>query len=206
MIHKSASVHPSVIVEENVEIGENAVIWHFSHLRESAKIAPSVSLGRDVYVDRGVEIGRGSRVQNGVSIYSGVNVESWCFIGPHVTFTNDLYPRVGKKSWKMEETYLRSGMSIGAGAVIRCGVEIGSFALVGAGAIVTKDIPMFTLAYGHPAKVESRICACGQTRLPLEAFGASLIQDCCRHLLDANVLELAISLAENAPPLPKDLD
>src|SRR4051812_34977149 len=164
MIDPTATIHPTAFIEDNVDIGRNAIIWHFCHVRKNAKIGEDVSLARDVYVDQGVELGKGSRVQNGVSIYAGVHVEPWCFIGPHVIFTNDFYPRVGKKSWNLENTFLRSGASLGAGAMIRCGVEIGSFALVGAAAVVTKDIPMFTLAYGHPAKVESRICGCGQTK------------------------------------------
>ncbi len=153
-----------------------------------------VSLGKDVYVDKDVIVSRGTRVQNGVSLYTGVYVEPWCFIGPHVIFTNDLSPRAGKKSWNIIATTLKAGMSIGAGSVIRCGVTIGGFSLVGAGAIVTKDVPPFHLATGIPAEIKGMVCACGDTHLPLNSPSSELIRDCCR----ANLTEEVLVLAEKA--------
>lgn len=203
MIHPTAYIHPTAILDPGASVQSGAKIWHFCHLREGSQIGELVSLGRDVHVDKGVSIGRGSRVQNGVSIYAGVEIATWCFVGPHVIFTNDLYPRVGRKSWKMEKTILNHGTSLGAGAVIVCGIEIGAFAIVGAGAVVTKNVPPFTLYYGFPAKSESRICACGDTHLPLTTIGSDLIQSCCRKNLEAEVLKIAeeSALSVTAPAI-----
>jgi UDP-2-acetamido-3-amino-2,3-dideoxy-glucuronate N-acetyltransferase len=191
MRHPSAYVHDTAIVEPGAKLGFEAKVWHFCHVRAGAELGDLVSLGRDVYVDKGVQLGRGSRVQNGVSLYAGVHVSDWCFIGPHAIFTNDTHPRVGKSDWTLEHTYLRPGSSVGAGAVIRCGIEIGSFALVGAGAVVTKNVEPFTLVMGLPAEPSGRVCACGETRLPHETPNLGLIQQCCERLLLPEVLELA---------------
>jgi UDP-2-acetamido-3-amino-2,3-dideoxy-glucuronate N-acetyltransferase len=181
--------HPTSIIEDDVSIGEKTSIWHFCHVRKGAKIGRFVSLARDNYIDSDVQIGDHSRVQNGVSIYKGVSIGRWCFVGPHVIFTNDQFPRVGVKSWKITPTILHDGCSIGAGAIIRCGVSVGSFAMVGAGAIVTKSIPPFSLVVGTPGKVIGQVCACGQTQMPLD--NQEHILECCEQNLEPELLDLA---------------
>jgi UDP-2-acetamido-3-amino-2,3-dideoxy-glucuronate N-acetyltransferase len=189
-------IHPSAFVEEGVTIGEDVSIWHFVHIRKGAKIGPSVSIGKDVYIDSEVNIGEGTRIQNSVNVYNGVEVGRWCFVGPAVVFTNDQIPRVGRKSWQVTKTFLEDGCSLGAGCIIRCGVTVGGFALVGAGAVVTKDIPPFCLVTGLPAEVTHRICACGDTTLPLIAWLDDLVRPCCRHNLQKPVLNAAVKKIE----------
>lgn len=189
-------VHPTAILEPGARIGPGVRIWHFCHVRSTACIEEGVSLGRDVYIDSGVTIGRSSHVQNGVSIYRGVHVEPWCFIGPHVVFTNDLAPRAGLRTWKVVETFVRTGSTIGAGAVIRCGVTIDAFALVAAGAVLTHDVPPFHLALGWPAKPISMLCGCARTKVPLRTPYAECIRPCCEERLEPEMLRVARSTAE----------
>lgn len=192
-MNENPQIHPTAIVEPGAEIGAGAKVWHFCHIRSGARLGPLTSLGRDVFLDAGVDIGEGTRVQNGVSIYRGVEVGRFCFIGPHAVFTNDLRPRVGKGAWQIESTVLENGMSLGAGSIVRCGVRIGAFAMIGAGGVVTKSVEPFTLAMGLPAEPVARICACGETQMPLDAIfsAANLLRDCCRQNLNPEVLALA---------------
>ncbi|WP_413613327.1 acyltransferase [Bdellovibrio sp. HCB-110] len=189
-------IHETAIIEDGVLIGENTKIWHFSHVRRGARISEDCSVGRDCYVDSKVIIGKGSRVQNGVSIYNGVSLAESTFVGPHVVFTNDMFPRAGSKKWDVSETYLETGCSLGAGAIIRCGIRIGSFSMVGAGALVTKSIPPFTLATGFPAKPIRRICACGRTQSDLLDRKWIPVNNCCHEYLTDHVLELAKAAGE----------
>ncbi len=184
-------IHPTAIVENGARIGNGVRIWHFCHIRSSAVIGEGVSIGKDVYIDLGVNIGEGTRIQNGVSVYSGIKIAPWCFIGPNVVFTNDLTPRAGTKKWNVIETILETGASLGAGSVIRCGITIGAFAMVGAGAILTKSVPSFHLTLGVPSRVCNKICACGKSILPLDTPDKDLIRSCCRQNLEKEVLELA---------------
>lgn len=185
------NVHPTAQIEQGASIDPSARVWHFCHVREGAVLEPLVSLGRDVYVDKNVRLRRGTRVQNGVSLYFGLEIEPWCFIGPHAIFTNDPYPRAGKREWNLEHTHLGTGASVGAGCVIRCGVRIGEFAMLGAGAIVTKNVSAFHLATGTPAHETKVVCACGETRMPLGADAEELVRDCCERLLQPELLDLA---------------
>lgn len=183
--------HPTAVVEEGASIGDGARIWHFAHVRSSATIGAEVNLGKDVYIDGDVVLGQGARVQNGVSIYHGVHVSDWCFIGPYVVFTNDVAPRVGNKTWRVIETRLETGSSLGAGVIVKCGVTIGAFAMVGAGAIVTHDIPPFHLAVGVPARPQKKVCGCGQSFLPIDTQPDDYLRDCCRENMDPRVLAAA---------------
>ena len=187
----STFVHPTACIEADVLLGDDVKIWNFCHIRKGAKIGDFVSIGKDSYIDAGVEIGRGSRVQNQVNIYSGVKIHDWCFVGPAVVFTNDQFPRVGNKSWKIIETTVENGASIGAGAIIRCGITIGAFAMIGAGAIVTKNVPRFCLMLGFPAQEIKRICACGQTTLPLDTLPSKFLQDCCSENMSLETMKVA---------------
>jgi acetyltransferase-like isoleucine patch superfamily enzyme len=183
--------HETAFVENNVHIGDNSKIWHYCQVREGAVLGRDVSLGKGVFIDKDVKIGDGSRIQNGVSVYHGVRIREWVFIGPNVTFTNDRFPRAGARQWKLSETILMPGCSIGAGSIINCDITIGSFALVGAGSVVTESIPPFHMAYGLPSRLISKICACGTKKLDWEAGPDQLIQECCPQKLNDESLELA---------------
>ena len=188
-------IHPTAVIEQDVQIGNNVAIWHFVHIREGAKIDDNVSLARDVYIDKNVHVGEGTRIQNGVSVYSGLEIGKYCFIGPHVIFTNDLVPRSTNKRWSLLPTILKTGCSIGAGSILICGVTIGEFALVGAGSVVTQKVSPFHLVMGSPARVKKMICACGATSLPLGTSCKSLVAKCCLKNLKKEVISLAKSCA-----------
>ncbi|HJH25355.1 MAG TPA: N-acetyltransferase [Methanophagales archaeon] len=154
--------HPTAIVESG-EIGEGTKIWHFVHVREKAKIGKNCIIGKDAYIDTEVVIGDNVKIQNFVSVYRGVTIEDDVFVGPGVTFTNDLYPRAF--IWgddKIGYTMVKRGASIGAHAIIICGVTIGEYAMVGAGSVVTKDVLPFGLVYGNPARLAGFVCSCGR--------------------------------------------
>lgn len=190
MIEKTF-IHPLAIVEEGAHLGENVKIWHFCQVRKNAHLGHQVSLGKSSYVDEGVIIGDGTRIQNDVNIFNGVKIGSWCFVGPSVVFTNDHFPRVGNRTWKRVETVLENGCSIGAGAVVRCGISLGAFSMIGAGAVVTKNVSPFTLAIGLPAEEKSKICACGQTPLPIETEIEKVIRNCCKENMSDETYSLA---------------
>jgi acetyltransferase-like isoleucine patch superfamily enzyme len=156
-------IHPTAEVSEGAKIGSGTKVWHHVQVREDAEIGVNCVLGKNVYVDFGVKIGGGVKIQNNVSVYNGVTIEDDVFIGSGVCFTNDLYPRA--KRWSEErrvKTLVKRGASIGANATIVCGNTIGEHAMVGAGSVVTKDIPDHALAYGNPAKVRGFVCECGR--------------------------------------------
>lgn len=185
-------MHSTAVVEPGARVGAGVKIWHFCHVRSGAILEDGVSLGKDVYIDDGVKVGRSTRVQNGVSLYRGVEVASWCFIGPHVIFTNDLFPRAGLKTWNIVKTTLDTGSSIGAGAIIRCGVRLHKYSMVGAGAIVTKDVLPFHLAVGFPAQAIKMLCLCGQTSLPLGTEIEDVVADCCAKNLEPEAFKTAL--------------
>ena len=159
---KKYFIHSLAVVEENVEIGEGTRIWHFAHIRKGAKIGKNCNISKDVYIDVNIEIGDNVKIQNGVSVYRGVKIEDDVFLGPHMTFTNDLYPRAFNENWEIIPTLVKKGASIGAHATIVCGVTVGEYAMVGAGAVVTKDVPPFGLVYGNPARLKGFVCYCGR--------------------------------------------
>lgn len=145
-------IHPTAIVDPGAEIGEGTKVWHWVHICAGAKIGRHCSFGQNVYIAPGVVIGDYVRVQNGVSLYSGVHVDDYVFIGPHAVFTNDRLPRACGP-WKLEETFLRRGASVGANATVLCGVEMGEFSMAGCGAVVTRSVAPRTLVVGNPARV-----------------------------------------------------
>jgi len=199
MSNQAPYFHPTAIVEDGANIGMGTKIWHFCHIRSKAHLGKYVSIGRDAYIDSEVSIGDYSRIQNGVSIFKGVEISKYCFIGPHVIFTNDMFPRVGTKTWKITPTILRDSCSIGAGAIIRCGISIGEFAMIGAGAIVTKSVKPFRLALGTPAREIAFVCACGQTQISIHHHAKDLIFDCCKENLTPEVLENAVVFLDANP-------
>ena len=163
-------VHPTADVSPEAAIGEGTKIWHHCQVREKAVIGVSCILSKGVYVDIGVRIGNNVKIQNGISIYHGVIIEDGVFCGPHCVFTNDKEPRAinpdgSPKSgtdWQVDQTLVKMGASIGAHATIVCGITIGCWAMIGAGAVVTHDVPDYGLVYGNPARLRGFVCPCGE--------------------------------------------
>ncbi|RYY14444.1 MAG: N-acetyltransferase [Chitinophagaceae bacterium] len=146
-------VHPSAIVDEGCEIGDDVKIWHFCHLTTGCKIGAGCSLGQNVFVAANVILGRNVKVQNNVSIYGGVICEDNVFLGPSMVFTNVINPRSAvSRKHEYRQTIVRKGATIGANATIVCGNEIGTYAFIGAGAVITKPVPPYALMVGNPAK------------------------------------------------------
>jgi UDP-2-acetamido-3-amino-2,3-dideoxy-glucuronate N-acetyltransferase len=154
-------IHPSATIEPDVQIGDGTRIWHNAHVRAGARIGKNVTISKDVYVDTGVVIGNGVKVQNGVSIYRGVTLEDDVFVGPHASFTNDQMPRAFTDEWEVTPTLVRRGASIGANATIVCGITLGPYAMVAAGATATTDVVPHGLAIGSPARLVAYICRRG---------------------------------------------
>ncbi len=166
-------IHPSADVSDKAFIGEDTKIWHLVQVRPEAHIGRECVIGRGVYVDAHVQIGNRVKVQNYVSMYDGVTIEDGVFVGPHVVFTNDKLPRAvnpdgtlkSTDDWTISHTRIGEGASLGANATIVCGITIGRWALVGAGAVVTRDVPDFGLVVGNPARLIGYVCKCGK-RIP----------------------------------------
>jgi UDP-2-acetamido-3-amino-2,3-dideoxy-glucuronate N-acetyltransferase len=155
-------VHPTAVVDEGVEIGAGTKIWHFSHVLKGSRVGPECNLGQNVVVGPEVTIGRGCKIQNNVSVYQGVTLEDGVFCGPSMVFTNVHNPRAGiRRMDELRPTMVRSGASLGANCTIVCGNTVGRHAFVGAGAVVTKDVPDHALVAGNPARRLGWMCACG---------------------------------------------
>ncbi|HEX9117475.1 MAG TPA: acyltransferase [Anaerolineae bacterium] len=165
----SPFVHPTAVVSPEASVGEGTRIWQHCQVREGAVIGSNCILSKGVYVDAGVHIGDNVKIQNGVSIYHGVTLEDGVFCGPHCVFTNDRQPRAINPDgtlktgadWSVSETIVRYGAAIGAHATLVCGITVGRWAMVGAGAVVTHDVPDHGLVYGNPARLHGFVCACG---------------------------------------------
>ena len=155
--------HESSYVDDGAEIGAGTKIWHFCHVMPRAKIGERCNIGQNVLVSSDVTIGTNVKIQNNVSLYTGVIVEDDVFLGPSMVFTNVINPRshVNRKD-EYKITLVRKGASIGANATIVCGTTLGRYCFVGAGAVVTKDVPDYALVYGTPARVRGWVCQCGE--------------------------------------------
>jgi acetyltransferase-like isoleucine patch superfamily enzyme len=154
-------IHATADVSTEADIGENTKIWHLAQVREGANIGTNCIISKNVYVDIGVQIGNNVKIQNNVNVYNGVTIEDEVFLGPSMTFTNDLFPRATNPNWIITKTIVKKGASIGANATIVCGIAIGKYAMIGAGAVVTKNVPDYALVVGNPAKVIGKVCKCG---------------------------------------------
>jgi UDP-2-acetamido-3-amino-2,3-dideoxy-glucuronate N-acetyltransferase len=145
--------HETAVIDQGCEIGEGTKIWHFSHIMPNCRIGLKCNIGQNVVVSPEVTLGNNVKVQNNVSIYSGVNCEDDVFLGPSMVFTNVTNPRSGvNRRGQDSKTTVKKGASIGANATIVCGHDIGEFAFIGAGAVVTKDVPAYALLVGNPAR------------------------------------------------------
>jgi acetyltransferase-like isoleucine patch superfamily enzyme len=153
-------VDSTAIVDDGVYLGNGTKIWHFAHIMQDAKIGKDCVVADYVYVGKGVKIGDNVKLENRVTVYEGVIIEDKVFVGPHVTFTNDAYPRSFSKDWKIQPTLVSKGSSIGARTVIVCGATIGEYALIGAGSVITDNIPAHALVYGNPARIRGFVCRC----------------------------------------------
>ena len=159
-------VHQSSFVDEGATIGSGTRIWHFCHIMLGARIGQNCAFGQNAFVASGVIVGNNVKVQNNISIVTGVVIEDDVFLGPSVVFTNVINPRshISRKN-KYEQTLVKYRATIGANTTIVCGITIGSYALVGAGAVVTRDVPDYALAYGNPARLNGWVCQCLMKRI-----------------------------------------
>ncbi len=192
-------VHPTSVVDKPCTIGKDTKIWHFSHVMSGAEIGNNCNIGQNVMIAPDVVIGNNVKVQNNVSVYTGVVVEDDAFLGPSMVFTNVINPRsfISRKD-EFKKTIVGKGSSIGANATIICGNDIGKYALIGAGAVVTRDIPDYALVYGNPARITGWICECG---LKLDFYNDKAICSCKRKYEKTNnevrKIKVASTVTEN---------
>lgn len=169
-------IHHSADIAGNAQIGDGTSIWHQAQVREHVIIGTDCVVSKGVYLDAGVAIGNRVKIQNYVSVYHGVTIEDGVFVGPHVCFTNDRQPRAvnpdgtlkAASDWELSATLIRMGAALGANSTIICGITIGRWAMVGAGSVVTHDVPDYGLVWGNPARLQGFVCPCG-SRLPVAA-------------------------------------
>lgn len=183
---KRIKIHPTADVSPAAEIGDGTSIWLQVQVREGAKIGKNCVLSKGVYIDAGVTIGHNVKIQNYVSVYHGVTLEDGVFCGPHCVFTNDKAPRAINRDgslkavddWQITPTLVKEGASIGANATIVCGVTIGRWAMVGAGATVAANVPDYGLALGVPARLRGFVCPCGSRLQSGPQAGGNILATC----------------------------
>ncbi len=168
-MHPDVRIHPTADISSEATIGSGTQIWHQAQVREHAKIGQHCIISKGVYIDAGVIVGNNVKIQNYVSIYHGAELEDGVFVGPHVCFTNDNLPRAinrdgtlkSGEDWELGHVLIKYGAAIGANATLLPKVTIGRWAMVGAGAVVTRDVPDHGLVLGNPARLVAFVCACG---------------------------------------------
>lgn len=167
-------IHPSAIIDKGAQIGTGTRIWHFCHLMATCKVGERCNIGQNVYIDSNAVVGNGVKIQNNVSVYNGVVIEDDVFLGPSMVFTNVINPRsfIERKN-EFKKTIVRKGASIGANATILCGIEIGKYAMIGAGAVVVKNVLSYSIVTGNPARQTGWISEAGM-RLQFNAEGIAI--------------------------------
>src|ERR1041384_7150148 len=182
-MEKKYFVHESSYVDEPCEIGEGTKIWHFSHVMAGSRIGRNCNIGQNVVVSPRVVIGNNVKIQNNVSVYTGVELEDDVFCGPSMVFTNVTNPRshVSRKD-EYRKTLIKRGASIGANATIVCGVTLGRYSFVGAGSVVTRDVPDYALVHGNPARIRGWMCQCGE-KLNFDSRDKSTCGRCETHYI-----------------------
>lgn len=186
-------VHKTAVIDDGAIIGSGSKIWHWVHISSGAKIGNDVILGQNVYVGSKAIIGNNCKIQNNVSIYDNVNLDDGVFCGPSVVFTNVYNPRshIDRKS-QFQNTFIRKGVSLGANSTIICGIEIGEFAFIGAGAVVNKNVPSFALMVGVPAKQIGWISEYGvRLDLPIRGYSEAICEySGSKYLLKDNIVTI----------------
>lgn len=181
-----AQIHETAEVSGQAQIGDDTKVWHQAQIRENARVGNNCIIGKGVYIDHDVVVGDNVKIQNGAFVYHGVTVEDGVFIGPGACLTNDKYPRAitpvgdlkGDQDWQVDPVTVKRGASVGARAVILPGVIIGRFAMVAAGAVVTRDVPDHGLVQGNPARLVGLVCACGRRLTEQESKGEPAYMAC----------------------------
>ncbi|OIO34865.1 MAG: N-acetyltransferase [Candidatus Omnitrophica bacterium CG1_02_40_15] len=188
---KTFFVHESSYVDESVKIGKGTKIWHFSHILKNTKIGKNCSLGQNVMAGPDVIIGNNCKIQNNVSIYKCVTLEDDVFCGPSMVFTNVINPRAFiERKDEFKDTLVKKGATIGANATIICGVTIGEYALIAAGAVVTRDVPAYALVIGVPARFMGWVCKCGVALVHFDKSGKGVCAEChSRYKLQNDILK-----------------
>ncbi len=183
------TIHPSAIVDEGAQLGDDCRVWHFVHISSGARIGARCSFGQNVFVGNDVRIGDNCKIQNNVSVYDAVTLEDDVFCGPSMVFTNVYNPRsaVARKA-EYRRTLVRQGSTLGANCTIVCGVTLGRYAFIGAGAVVQKDVPDFALMVGVPARRIGWMSRYGE-RLPLPASSSTPLEATCPHTGDCYRLD-----------------
>ena len=207
-MHNNVYIHPTSDVSQQAVIGEGTKIWQHCQVRENANIGKNCILSKGVYIDSDVKIGDNVKIQNGISIYHGVTLEDGVFCGPHCVFTNDKFPRSinpdgslkSASDWVVSETLVKTGASIGAHATIVCGVTIGKWAMIGAGSVVTKDVPDHGLVLGNPARLSGFVCHCGHKLVLPEDFSPESINS-----LPQDNVSLKCTACQQIVDIPKDV-
>ncbi len=160
-------IHETAEIEDGASVGKGTKVWHQAQVMSGATIGENSNLGKGVFIAAGVVVGSRVKIQNYVSLYKGVTIEDDVILGPHVTFTNDLYPRASDKEYTVYETLVKQGTSIGANSTIVCGVTLNEYSMIAAGAVVTCDVPAFALVTGNPGRIAGYVCKCGM-RIDIE--------------------------------------
>jgi acetyltransferase-like isoleucine patch superfamily enzyme len=182
---EDVQIHETAEVSEQAIIGKGTKIWHHVQIREGAQIGENCSIGKGVYIDNEVKIGNRVKIQNGVGVYRGVTIEDDVLLGPYCSFTNDPYPRAFPADWQVVPTLLKKGCSIGANATVVCGVTIGEYSLIAAGAVVTVDTLPFSCMLGNPARLKNFVCLCGRELRTMKGQASEIKLECdkCRRIL-----------------------
>lgn len=178
MAQQDYFAHETAVIDDGAEIGAGTKIWHFSHIMPGTVLGAKCNVGQNVVISPGCRVGSNVKIQNNVSIYTGVILEDDVFCGPSMVFTNVINPRshiVRKDEYR--ETLVRRGASIGANATVVCGVTLGKYCFIGAGAVVTKDVPDYALIVGNPGRLRGYVCYCGH-KLDMPADGTSGTSTC----------------------------